>query len=78
MAARQLPDSLQAKGIVFIGPTSGPMHALGDKIGATIIAQVRAAPTAPQRAVRTRRWVFCCSRPHPPAIVWLRFHTAWA
>ena len=36
----QLPEALQAKGIVFIGPDAAPMHALGDKIGATIIAQV--------------------------------------
>jgi hypothetical protein len=37
-----LPDSLlrvASRRIVFIGPPSGPMHALGDKIGSTIIAQ---------------------------------------
>jgi hypothetical protein len=36
----QLPEMLGSKGIVFIGPSAAPMHALGDKIGATIIAQV--------------------------------------
>mmetsp|Transcript_14117 Transcript_14117/g.18420 ORF Transcript_14117/g.18420 Transcript_14117/m.18420 type:complete len:163 (+) Transcript_14117:2-490(+) len=35
-----LPDSLAKteRKIVFIGPTGGPMRALGDKIGSTIIA----------------------------------------
>jgi acetyl-CoA carboxylase/biotin carboxylase 1 len=41
--AVQLPEALQAKGVIFIGPNAAPMHALGDKIGATIIAQVRGA-----------------------------------
>ncbi|KAK8791101.1 hypothetical protein WA158_005732 [Blastocystis sp. Blastoise] len=40
-----LPDSLKEKGIVFIGPPSGPMRALGDKIGSTIIAQSANVPT---------------------------------
>ena len=34
-----LPASLAKANIVFIGPASKPMHALGDKIGSTIIAQ---------------------------------------
>ena len=37
-----LPTSLlavQPRPILFIGPPAGPMHALGDKIGSTIIAQ---------------------------------------
>jgi hypothetical protein len=40
-ATPQLPEMLGSRGIVFIGPSAAPMHALGDKIGATIIAQVR-------------------------------------
>ena len=31
--------------IVFIGPPAKPMHALGDKIGSTIIAQSAGVPT---------------------------------
>ena len=34
-----LPDNLMKNNIVFIGPSSKPMQALGDKIGSTIIAQ---------------------------------------
>lgn len=42
-----LPDSLAAteRKIVFIGPPSKPMRALGDKIGSTIIAQSAKVPT---------------------------------
>ncbi|MDR3742650.1 MAG: biotin carboxylase N-terminal domain-containing protein [Terracidiphilus sp.] len=40
-------ESLAAKGIVFIGPPSAPMRALGDKIGSTIIAQSAGVPTIP-------------------------------
>lgn len=40
-----LPDSLLARNIVFIGPPSKPMRALGDKIGSTIIAQSAKVPT---------------------------------
>jgi len=41
-----LPDSLErtARKIAFIGPTGGPMRALGDKIGSTIIAQSAGVP----------------------------------
>jgi len=41
-----LPDSLAKteRKIVFIGPTGGPMRALGDKIGSTIIAQSAEVP----------------------------------
>lgn len=40
-----LPDGLLARKIAFIGPPSGPMRALGDKIGSTIIAQSAGVPT---------------------------------
>lgn len=41
-----LPQSLSAapRPIAFIGPPPGPMHALGDKIGSTIIAQSASVP----------------------------------
>jgi acetyl-CoA carboxylase/biotin carboxylase 1 len=43
-----LPTALEAvksRRIVFIGPSAGPMAALGDKIGSTIIAQSAGVPT---------------------------------
>lgn len=42
-----LPNALARtkKQIVFIGPPAGPMHALGDKIGSTLIAQSAMVPT---------------------------------
>jgi biotin carboxylase/acetyl-CoA carboxylase carboxyltransferase component/biotin carboxyl carrier protein len=40
-----LPDGLKDRGIAFVGPPSGPMHALGDKIGSTLIAQSADVPT---------------------------------
>jgi acetyl-CoA carboxylase/biotin carboxylase 1 len=39
-----LPNSLHALNIKFIGPAGPPMHALGDKIGSTIIAQTAGMP----------------------------------
>lgn len=42
-----LPNALAAirpRPIVFIGPPAGPMYALGDKIGSTIIAQSAGVP----------------------------------
>ena len=41
-----LPDGLAAtkRKIKFIGPSGGPMRALGDKIGSTIIAQSAGVP----------------------------------
>jgi len=39
-----LPDGLERAGIKFIGPSGGPMRALGDKIGSTIIAQSAGVP----------------------------------
>lgn len=41
-----LPTSLlnASRPILFIGPPAGPMHALGDKIGSTIIAQSAGVP----------------------------------
>jgi len=41
-----LPTALAAarRPIAFVGPPAGPMHALGDKIGSTIIAQSAGVP----------------------------------
>ena len=35
----RLPESLEAQGIVFLGPPARPMRLLGDKIISTILAQ---------------------------------------
>ncbi|KAI4337725.1 hypothetical protein L6164_016106 [Bauhinia variegata] len=43
----ELPDALNAKGIVFLGPPSISMAALGDKIGSSLIAQAAEVPTLP-------------------------------
>ncbi|XP_074264154.1 acetyl-CoA carboxylase 1-like [Silene latifolia] len=43
----ELPDALQAKGIVFLGPPGTSMAALGDKIGSSLIAQAADVPTLP-------------------------------
>uniref|UniRef100_A0A7N1A1T5 Acetyl-CoA carboxylase n=1 Tax=Kalanchoe fedtschenkoi TaxID=63787 RepID=A0A7N1A1T5_KALFE len=43
----ELPDALDAKGIVFLGPPSVSMGALGDKIGSSLIAQAADVPTLP-------------------------------
>jgi acetyl-CoA carboxylase/biotin carboxylase 1 len=43
----KLPDGLKENNIVFMGPPSGPMFALGDKIGSTIIAQSAGVPVIP-------------------------------
>ena len=40
-----LPASLKAAGITFLGPPSEPMAALGDKVGSTILAQAANVPT---------------------------------
>ena len=40
-----LPAALKAAGIVFLGPPSEPMAALGDKVGSTILAQAAKVPT---------------------------------
>ncbi|KAL9247543.1 hypothetical protein vseg_020966 [Gypsophila vaccaria] len=42
-----LPDALGAKGIVFLGPPSTSMAALGDKIASALIAQAADVPTLP-------------------------------
>ncbi|PIN24736.1 Acetyl-CoA carboxylase [Handroanthus impetiginosus] len=42
-----LPDALNAKGIVFLGPPAASMAALGDKIGSSLIAQAAEVPTLP-------------------------------
>ena len=43
----ELPDALSARGIVFLGPPSTSMAALGDKIGSSLIAQAAEVPTLP-------------------------------
>ncbi|KAL5777128.1 hypothetical protein ACOSP7_010054 [Xanthoceras sorbifolium] len=43
----ELPDALDAKGIVFLGPPAASMAALGDKIGSSLIAQAADVPTLP-------------------------------
>ncbi|KAG0579665.1 hypothetical protein KC19_4G115000 [Ceratodon purpureus] len=43
----ELPDSLLARGILFLGPPAAPMSALGDKIGSSLIAQAAGVPTLP-------------------------------
>lgn len=43
----ELPDALSAKGILFLGPPSISMAALGDKIGSSLIAQAAEVPTLP-------------------------------
>ncbi|KZV44505.1 Acetyl-CoA carboxylase 1 isoform 1 [Dorcoceras hygrometricum] len=43
----ELPDALSAKGIIFLGPPSASMSALGDKIGSSLIAQAAEVPTLP-------------------------------
>ncbi|KAG8377362.1 hypothetical protein BUALT_Bualt08G0025200 [Buddleja alternifolia] len=43
----ELPDALNAKGIVFLGPPAASMGALGDKIGSSLIAQAAEVPTLP-------------------------------
>ena len=41
----ELPDKLKSKGIQFLGPPARAMHALGDKIASTIVAQTAGVPT---------------------------------
>ncbi|KAG2485379.1 hypothetical protein HYH03_015868 [Edaphochlamys debaryana] len=43
----ELPTALAAHGIRFLGPPAGPMAALGDKIGSTLLAQAAGVPTLP-------------------------------
>ena len=43
----ELPRALQAAGIAFLGPPEGPMAALGDKVGSSILAQAAGVPTLP-------------------------------
>lgn len=43
----ELPDALNAKGIIFLGPPAASMGALGDKIGSSLIAQAAGVPTLP-------------------------------
>ena len=42
-----LPERLARSGILFLGPSAGPMKSLGDKIDATLIAQSAQVPTLP-------------------------------
>jgi acetyl-CoA carboxylase/biotin carboxylase 1 len=43
----RLPDGLKKVGITFIGPPSGAMQALGDKISSMIVAQTAQVPCLP-------------------------------
>ncbi|CAH9078511.1 unnamed protein product [Cuscuta europaea] len=43
----ELPEALDARGIVFLGPPGTSMAALGDKIGSSLIAQAADVPTLP-------------------------------
>ncbi|POO04043.1 Pyruvate carboxylase [Trema orientale] len=43
----ELPDALNARGIIFLGPPATSMAALGDKIGSSLIAQAAEVPTLP-------------------------------
>ncbi|XP_008803739.1 acetyl-CoA carboxylase 1-like [Phoenix dactylifera] len=43
----ELPDALNARGIIFLGPPAASMAALGDKIGSSLIAQAAGVPTLP-------------------------------
>eukprot|EP00850_Spirogloea_muscicola_P021958 SM000269S09913 [mRNA] locus=s269:25943:40084:- [translate_table: standard] len=43
----ELSATLAKRDIVFLGPPAGPMLALGDKIGSTLIAQAAGIPTLP-------------------------------
>ncbi len=42
-----LPDALAERGVIWIGPPSSAMRALGDKIGSTLIAQSAGVPCMP-------------------------------
>ncbi|KXZ43840.1 hypothetical protein GPECTOR_79g119 [Gonium pectorale] len=42
-----LPAALTHHGIRFLGPPAGPMAALGDKVGSTLLAQAANVPTLP-------------------------------
>ncbi|KAL5543129.1 hypothetical protein UlMin_010839 [Ulmus minor] len=41
----ELPDALNEKGIIFLGPPSTSMAAIGDKFGSSLIAQMAEVPT---------------------------------
>ena len=43
----KLPELLTQHGIAFLGPNAGAMHALGDKIASSIVAQTVGVPTLP-------------------------------
>ncbi|XP_072977660.1 acetyl-CoA carboxylase 1-like isoform X1 [Typha angustifolia] len=50
----ELPDALNAKGIIFLGPPAASMAALGDKIGSSLIAQAAGVPTLPWSGSRVK------------------------
>ncbi|GBG75894.1 hypothetical protein CBR_g21136 [Chara braunii] len=60
-----LPDALAARGIVFLGPPSRAMSALGDKVGSTLIAQAAGVPTLPWSGSAVGMPFDCCSDPIP-------------
>ncbi|XP_072302602.1 acetyl-CoA carboxylase 1 isoform X3 [Eucyclogobius newberryi] len=59
----KLPDLLSKNGIVFLGPPSQAMWALGDKIASSIVAQTAGIPTLPwSGAGLTVEWSENCQK----------------
>ncbi|XP_057974064.1 acetyl-CoA carboxylase 1-like [Malania oleifera] len=56
----ELPDALNAKGIIFLGPPATSMAALGDKIGSSLIAQAAEVPTLPWSGSHVKIPPECC------------------
>ena len=56
----ELPDALDEKGIIFLGPPSAAMAALGDKIGSSLIAQAAGVPTLPWSGSHVCHLLFLC------------------
>eukprot|EP00850_Spirogloea_muscicola_P010152 SM000058S18582 [mRNA] locus=s58:582944:601807:- [translate_table: standard] len=61
----KLPMQLAAKNIAFMGPPAGPMAALGDKIGSSIVAQAAGVPTLPWSGSRVKVPLSDCMKPIP-------------
>ncbi|MFS7937166.1 putative ligase [Helianthus anomalus] len=61
----ELPDALEAKGIIFLGPPALSMSALGDKIGSSLIAQAASVPTLPWSGSHVKIPVESCLRTIP-------------
>eukprot|EP00850_Spirogloea_muscicola_P013374 SM000090S24336 [mRNA] locus=s90:291408:309581:- [translate_table: standard] len=61
----KLPMQLAAKNIAFMGPPAGPMAALGDKIGSSIVAQAAGVPTLPWSGSKVKVPLSDCMKPIP-------------